>query len=310
MKKGYIENKALVNEWLTDTDFQGNVKEDLLQRWVDRRVEAIIDTQQLKFRPVLLNVKDFQARLPPGFHSAHLVAGTDDFTKCMNREELLGMSQQIYGTDCDIDISISCPKCNPEECTCGSKSISINVDELYLRERPYLWEMTNSKYLGYSAVVTDGYPCANFNRDFHIMKPRSSNAALWNTEYFLGVCSAIGDVCKYTYDIEPPYLLTNMKEGQIYMACLKYEKDEEGFFLIPNFVEVVEAVTAYLTEMMAFREWSKDRTQNNRLFWLDAKRDSDLKLGQAKVKLEQPDADVWKEITDKHWSIDRGRYHY
>lgn len=310
MKRDFIGIDALVNEFLTDFDFQGKVEEDMLRRWVSRRAEMMIDTEQLTFSLALLDVKDFQATLPAGFHAAYLVAGTDDQTKCWNREQLVGLTQDILGTDCDLDISINCPKCKHEKCVCGTKVLDINVDEVYLRERPYLWEMTNSKYIGYTSVNTDGFPCTNFSRDFKIMKPRSSNVALWNSEYFLGVCSAVGNIECYSYEIEPPYFITNLKEGQVYMAYLKYNKDEEGYYLIPNFPEVVEAINAYLNERMLHRAWNHDGNQTDRLRWLDAKRESDLLLGQVKVKLEQPDPDKWKQILDRQWIQGRDRHYY
>ena len=310
MKKDFIGCDAIVNEWLTDNDFQGKVEEDLLRRWASRRAESFIDTEQLVFDVALIDIKHFAGTLPDGFHSVYLVAGTDDMSKCWNREQLVGYTQEIYGTDCDLDIKINCPKCRHEKCTCDTKALAINVDEVYLRERPYLWEMTNRKYLGYNSVVTDGYPCAAFDRNFFIMTPRATNAALWNSEYFLGVCNSIGQACSYTYDLNPPEILTNMKEGQIYMAYLKYNKDEDGYYMIPNFPECIEAISAYMSEQYLKRIWNKDGNQSDRLRWLDAKRESDLLLGQVKNKLETPDPEKWMKILSRQWIQGRERFHY
>lgn len=310
MKKGFITVNAVVNEWLTDTDYQGKVEEDMLKRWASRRAEMFIDTEQLVFDLALLNVKDFAATLPDGFHSTYLVAGTDRSEKCWNREQLVQMTKEVYGTDCDLEINLNCPRCKHETCTCGTKSLYIDVDQVYLRERPYLWEMTNKMYLGYNATVTDGFPCTNFSDDFKIMKPISSNSAFWNSAHFLGICNTIGEIECYKYDLNPPEFLTNMKEGQVFMAYLKYLKDEEGYYLIPNFPEVIEAINADISEKMARRAWMKDGNQNDRLRWIDLKRESDLLLGQVKTKLETPDPDKWKQILERQYIQGRDRHYY
>lgn len=310
MKKEYVTNLALYNEWLTDVDYTGKLEEDTARRWINRKVSELIDTEQLSFAVALLDINGFIGVMPKGFHSAYLVAGVDDYQKCWNREQLVGYTQDIYGTDCVLDVHIKCPSCSKSSCECSTAIIEVDVDDSYLQERPYLWVPKNNKYLGYSAATTDGFPCADFCPDFKIMKPRVTEMALWNSEFFLGECKGLNLNGCYTYDIEPPLFKTDMRKGQVYMSYLRYKLDEDGYYTIPKFPEVIEAITYYMSWKMAERSWMKDGNQNDRLRWLDAKNMCEQKTVEARTLLEIPSADKILSLGKSHWKQGPERFYY
>jgi hypothetical protein len=190
--------------------------------------------------------------------------------------------------------------------------MDIRVDDIYMQQRPYLWMMTTHGYLGYSAATTDGFPCANFSPDYKLMKPRPANDALWNSEYFLGVCSAIpGEVNFYSYEIRDGVFLTDMKAGQVYLAYLKHLKDSNGYLLVPDKPVMIQAILAYLNEKWMWRKWmTQTGNQNDRLRWLDARNESMQAMRAAKGELEMPDPDVWRGLLEKHWILPRDRFYY
>lgn len=310
MKREYTTNLALFNEWFTDLDYTGKLEEDTGRRWINRRVSELIDTEQLSFAVSLIDIQAGIGVLPKGFHSAYLVACVDDYTKCWNREQLVGYTQDIYGTDCEVDVRIKCPSCSPDACRCSSAIIEVDVDAAYLDERPYLWVPKNNKYVGYVAPSTDGFPCAEFCPDFKLMKPRTTEMALWNSDWFLGVCKGLNFNGCYSYDLEPPLFKTDLKKGQVYMSYLKYKMDEEGYYLIPNYPLVIEAITYYMTSMMAWREWMKSGNQNDRLRWLDAKNMAELTFIDAKSLLEIPSPEKIQALADRHWKQGPERFYY
>lgn len=310
VKKGYTTVNALAGEWLTNYGFTGKVEEDLLKRHASLRAEEIIGTEQLQYSVALLNVENFKAQLPQGLHSIYLAAGTSHGEHFVQKEEFIGYTQKIYGTDCDVEVNILCPKCGDSVCECHSSTIDIHLDQFEMLQSPHLWMARTDKYLGFSSPQTDGFPHVGLSPHFHIIKPRKSDQALWNTEYFLGVCEKLGDVKCHTYDVEPPYFIPDFKHGQVFLAYRKYAKDSEGYFLIPDYPIVIRAITAYMTEMFMWREWMKNGNQSDRLRHLDAKNEANQLMAQATSELEMPSPETIMNAYAKHWHQDRSRFHY
>lgn len=308
-KKGYISGLSLVGEWLTNNGFTGKVEEDIARRWIDVRAEEIIGTEQLSFGVGILDIVNHQASLPEGLHSIYVAAVVDDHTHAWNKESLVGFTEKVYGTDCDVKVELLCPQCHEASCSHRKASFDVQVDNLYLQSRPYLWAMTSTGYLGHAAATTDGFPTPSGHAQFELMKPRSTESALWNSDYWLGLCNGLGHDC-YKYDIEPPYFNTDLKEGQVFISFLRYLKDEDGYYLIPNYPIVVRAITAYMDEMMMWRLYLNGGNQTDRLRWHDAQIAANQLKNEATSQIETPSPDKWMDILKKNWVIDRGRYHY
>lgn len=309
-KRGFTTVSALANEWLTDRGYDAYIEEDILKRWVSNRSEEMLGTEQLIYSIAILDVVNNKASFPSDAHSIYLAMVISEHRKCWNRESLVGYTEQIYGTDCDVEVNILCPKCQGKTCTCSNAVIDVQVDDLYLQTHPWLWAMTSDKYIGYSAPTMDGFPCDPTPQSFKIMLPRGANAVLWNSEYYVGVCNKIGDPTCYKYEIEDGEFITDMKDGQVMIAYLRYPKDDEGYFLIPNYPIVVRAITAYIDEKFAWREYMNNSNQTARLRWLDAKNESQSLFNQAQSEIDIPDPDKWTRDVKQHWIQDRSRFHY
>ncbi len=303
---------AIANDWLTDFGLTGKVDEDLIKRHASDRSHELFTPEQLIYAQALLHVQNNKADLPEGLHSIYLAACVSDRAKYVNRHQLVGYTQKVFGTDCDVEVNLLCPKCKDKSCKCDNAVIDIHVDDLYLRQHPWLWEMSSSHYIGYNAPTTDGFPtCSGDFQDFKLMTPRVSNDSLWNSEFYLGVCQSLGRANCPQYEIEPPHFITDLKEGQVLISFLKYPMDDEGYFMVPNYPIVVRAILAYITEKYMWKQWMKDDgNQNNRLRYIDAKNEANLLMGQAQSELEAISPDKFTSIANRHWLQDRGRFHY
>lgn len=312
IKKGFTTVSALAGEWLNDRDHRGKVEEETLYRWINTAVEQVIGTESLSFAVAIMDVRNFKGKAPKDLHSIYLAACVDDLSRAWNRERLVGYTEKLYGTECDVEVNIKCPDCDSSACSCPTPVIDVRVDEMYLRERPYLWAMTTHGYLGYSAATTDGFPVINMSPDYRIMKPRPAEDAFWNTEYFLGACAAIpGKVDAYSFEVRGDTFLTDLRDGQVYLAYLKYDKDPDGYFYVPDQHEVIQAVLAYMDERMAWRAWMKSEgNQTDRLRHLDTKREYMELMRHARGELEMPDPDKFAALVKKHWQQGVTRFHY
>lgn len=311
VKRGYTTVQALAGEYITEHDLRGKIDEDLLYRWAHTRAEELIGTEQLDFAVALLQVENFEAKSPAGLHSIYLAACAEDASRTWNREMFVGYKEKVYGTDCDIEVTLKCPECDQTACACSTPVMDIRVDELYLKQHPQYWAQTMHGYLGYAATTNDGFPCTNFSPDYKIMKPRPAEDAFWNSEYFLGVCSAIpGHLPYYSFEVSGDRFLTDLKEGQVYLAYLRYLKDKDGYLLIPDYPVVIRAIVAYITEKVMWTKWMKGTgNQNDRLRWLDAKNESLALLAEARNEIEIPGPDKWMQMVKKHWILPTTRYY-
>ena len=309
-KKGYITVDSLVNEALTDLEYTSRIDEELPMRWAHNRSEEIMGTEQLVYSVALVDIKEFKGKLPEGLHSIYVAAIVGDNTRRWNKEMLIGYTKHLPGTDCDVEVNLLCPKHGTSDCGCQHGVMDVQVDDLYLMSKPYLWAMTSAHYIGYSAATTDGFPVDSGFKKPVLMVPRPTNAALWNSEYYLGMCASLGSPNAYTYEIEPPYFITDLREGQVMLSFLRYPKDERGYNLIPNYPSVVKAIVAYITEKLMWREWMKSGNQNDRLRWLDAQRLSDMYKNEATSEMEMPDPDRWTRDMKQIWILENNRFHY
>lgn len=310
VKKGYTTVSAMVGEYIANRKLTGTQEEENMKRWASDRSEEILGTEQLVYSVDLIDVVNGVGKMPKDVHSFYLVMVISDVQKCWNREQLVGYTKKIYGTDCDVEVNLICPQCNSSSCTGNHSTIDVQVDDVYLMAHPWLWAMTSSHYIGYVAPTTDGFPCDATSESFKIMKPRSANMAIWNSEHFLGICNKIGDPSCYKYEVENGHFITDMRNGQVLVAFLRYPKDDEGYFLIPNYRIVTRAVMSYIDEMMTWRYYMKDGNQTDRLRWLDSKNQAEQLLAEARSEVETPDPDKWTRDIKQHWIQDRSRFHY
>lgn len=311
LKRNFISCKALANEWLTDREYQGKVSEDLLYRWASFRAEEIIDTEHLVYGLGIIDIEKNVGDIPDGLHSIYLAASCGDTSRKIQREHFVGYTQNLYGTDCDIKVELLCPKCGDEVCTCHKgKFLDIQVDDLYLRTRPYLWAMSSTGYVGYSAPKTDGFPHTGPEERFQLMRPFAHNDTLWNSEYYLGICNALPQTGCYRYKIDNGKFITDLPEGQVFISYLRYQKDDDGYFMIPNYPVVIRAITAYMDEMVAWRDFMKMKDKGSQAFYAMAKQIADKAMYEAISELNMPSPDEIMEISKKHWHKDQSRFYY
>lgn len=308
----YTTVTALANDWLTEMGYKGKIPEEVIYRYIHNATELLIGSEWVTYRVGLLDVENFTAKMDPAFHSETLVACVSDKRQYVNRGVIKSYTQDLYGTDCEIEVSLKCPSCHKESCNCATPVLEIDIDQVYLDTHPYMKQINNSNMIGWAGVNDDGFPTVNCWDGFQIMQPKVSNELFWNSEYYLGVCNALGRNMPfgYSYQIEDGKFITDLKEGQVMISYLAYKKDPQGYLMVPNVVEAVEAVKAYITREWMWKEWMMSGNQSDRLRWLDAKNQAHEKIIQAQGKLELPSSQKWYRLLTERWTVPRDRYHY
>lgn len=308
----YTSVKAIANDWLTSMEFSGKIKPEILYRYANNAAEILIGSESVVYRVAILDVDEFVAKLPSDIYIPTLAACVSNEAKYVNRGEIVSLTKNAIGSDCEIEINLKCPSCHKEKCGCSTSILEIDIDQLWLDTHPYIKNVSEKHMIGWSAATTEGFPIINTPADFQVMSPRVSTDILWNTEYFLGICNALGanHGCQYSYQIEDDKFITDLKKGQVMLGYLAYKKDDQGYLMIPDTVEAVEAVVEFITMKMMWRAWMASGNQSDRLRWLDAQNKSNNVMAEAKSKLELPTADKWERILKERYIVTRDRYHY
>jgi hypothetical protein len=308
----YTSVKAIANDWLTQMDFSGKIKPEILYRYANNAADILIGSESVVYRVAMVDVDNMVGTLPKDIHTVTLAACVSNEAKYVNRGYLTSYTQKVFGSDCEIEVNLNCPSCHKEACNCSTPVLEIDIDNVWLGERPYLKNINDHNLIGWAAASTEGFPTWSMPPEFQVMKPRVSTDILWNSEYFLGVCNALGanNVSNYSYQLEDDKFITDLKKGQVMLGYLAYKRDADGYLMIPDVVEAVEAVIAYITMQTMWRMWMNSGNQNDRLRWLDAQNKSNAIMGEAKGKLEMPTADKWERILKERYVVDRDRYFY
>jgi hypothetical protein len=308
----YTSVKAIANDVLTGLEYHGKIKPELLYRYANNGAEILIGSESVVYRVALLDVDNFTASLPKDIHTPTLAACVSNETKYVNRGYITSLTKNAIGSDCEIEINLNCPSCHKEKCNCSTPVMEIDIDQFWLDTHPHIKNVSDPHMIGWAAATTEGFPTFTTPPEFQIMKPRVSTDILWNTEYFLGICNTLGEnsVCEYSYQLEDDKFITDLKKGQVMLGYLAYKRDDQGYLMIPDTVETVEALVAFITSKLMWREWMAGGNQSDRLRWLDAENKSKALMAEAKATLETPPADKWERILMERYVVSRDRYHY
>jgi hypothetical protein len=249
----YIEPEALIHEHLSDNEITAKNREDVLYRWVDRATAMISRVECQVFRLAIIDIKNYTGKLPAHLESVYLAGSFEAGTGRVGREEMRKWVYDKLGTDCEVEVSLNCPQCSRESCTCGEPLIEIEIDDLYREERPYMTHVNYWPFVGYSAPITDGFSCMDIAPKFSIMRPKVSDSVWWNTGYYLGACMDLGDNWRayHSFHLEDGKIITTMKEGQVLMSYLANKRTKDGYRMVPDNVFAIEAILAYLDYMEA-----------------------------------------------------------
>ncbi len=307
----YIEVDSLIHEYISDKGITNGVKEDILRRWISRATEMCVRVECQVFRVALIDIKNRVGKLPDYLHSIELAGALESGRGHVGREEMRSWVYDKLGTDCEVEVRLNCPQCSQTSCNCSEPVVEIEMDRIYREERPYLTHVNYKHFVGYSAPITDGMSCMDIAPRFHIMKPKITDSAFWNSKHYLGVCNDLGPSLRYahSFHLEDGKIITTMDEGQVVIAYLANKRDADGYFMVPDNAVLVEAILAYIdyqhSKRMAMRGNQTDQNYslNCERRWKDLRAD-------AINELEMPSDITWENIINQHWKQGIERFHY
>lgn len=296
MNTNKISIKSIIEDYIAKT---GNteVEPNQLFRFANDGLDRILPGEEFSHNIALLDVKNYKGLAPSNFKYVLQAASKVGKTKKVKSEHIIEYTKNIYGSDCKLNVDVHCDKCGDYD-SCNSEIITFDIDHNYLLKHPeYMYKHTNHLY-GARSMDSPKTGC-NLHSDFQLMR-RTSNY-FFNVPYHVNECININADTHIEYDIHLPNILVNFEEGQILLAYLGSNVDNDGYLMIPNVPVVYDAVIQWIEERLAYIDYRKTKEQRDRIFWQQSLELRDKKVKQARMYLATPAVDEWEGFIRNHW---------
>jgi len=275
----FISLKTALAEYHSNTFSKDEISEDNILQWAADCLELIGNYRQYANNLTVLEVKDYKARLPLDFIAAELLLYQAS-TEC--NETALALTEIV--STIDSNCKVTCKDC------CGQGLVETDA-------QPYLSQ--NYPWFGYSKVVLTSNMFDN--KKFPYLKPMKLNDKS-AARYHLNDCVNLrnDDITDHVdYTIRDGKIITTKKTGNIILFYLGQVVDEDGYPKIPNVIEYINAINYYVMYKLAWAEYSADKTQTSRLYFLDAKKMSSDAIARCITVMNTPTWEEFKVISEQ-----------
>ena len=302
MRVGSVTCSAVVDDWKSDREYERDVEVNLIKKWVNDRARVLVTDQQLQPKMALLEVQDYRALLPEDYKWEVQVAFGRKENGCITKEQVVEWSlDTLDGTQCKFNVSLECPKCCERNCSCSTASVTmVDVDVLWASSHPETMVSYMRHFVGFGGTTQRGQGYKNPLEHFSIIRPAQNN--FFASEAFLTPCNGLGLDNRVEYSIQHPNIITNIREGQILISYMGVALDNEGWMMIPDIPEVFEAIQYHIDAKLARRDYAKNKTSANRVYWQDMLSQTERITGRAKNKLQIPSAAEWQAVMLNHYN--------
>lgn len=299
MKVSQLTVDQLIVEYIDAVGHEGELDRTYLKKCFSDASSRIGTFDQLTHYVEVFDVRDYKCQVPDNFKYIIQAACRVAPSRPVTREAISKMTQKVLGTGCEIEIDIKCPACHEESCSCDDrKVVEVDVNRI--------WETANPKY--YTRYMKHFYMHGGntgrgtqslYHNDFILM--RTASGSFWNTPYHLNGCLNLRVESGYEYRVEPPNMIVNFQEGEVLVGYMASKTDDEGYLLIPNTPQAIQACIWYAAERMAFRKYTMDPTQKNERFWTNMMAMREKHIGRAKNQLRMWEEDRMWDWIENHW---------
>jgi hypothetical protein len=278
----------------------------LLKRWATDIYRELSTPDQLIHKIVLLQVDRLGKVLLPDDYklidqiSYRLVKSKEDCTK---REQVVQWIQNMYD-GCQAEVNFKCDVCHQESCSCAAPKIEVDVDYMWLKSNPWY---TNPTTMGTPINSTDQLQNLSYlNNKFTLLAYKGN--AYHRLRYHVDNCENLNCIgCSYGYSIELPYILTDLpKDTEVLISYFGEKTDENGDITIPDEPNTLEAIKKGILHrhfgIKMMQSSDNAVISKYRYFYEKFQAESDVAIGRAKSKLDQPSAQEWRSFLSKVWT--------
>lgn len=299
-----ISLSTFLAEYKDRTDIQPeDFKRNLIMKFATAAAQRLHTDKQCRHVIKLLPIINHNAIRPQNFHKIVEIAFTgfhkNDSHRPMYRDEIISWSMKNFN-GCDVKVSFDCPKCMQPHatstCACREDGVIIKVDDDWIRANAEVRYWSNPRYLGtYGLNKPDGVN-SFYHPTFSLIRPAQHK--FFNADYHVKGCINLNSKllanCPIEYMLENDRFRINSETGTILLSYLEIMTDEAGFPLVPDDVDVFEAIFWDVEYKMLYRQ--KRKHKENYQLSMNAKQLADLHMRRAIEKFESMSQLEWMRM--------------
>lgn len=306
---GYVNISNAIQDWIEDSgviDYQ-ELNETLLVKWATDAVNMVSFPEAKLHKIAILPVENYKARIPDDFTLLQAASGWDwtkEKTKCERTRELqITQWLQNAGKDCHLEINLVCDRCGEAPCGCGSPVVEVDINRIREQTLPHIY-YNNYMYrnlVGYGSSIAKN----KISEKFQLMKYATND--YFQVEKFLGDCPNVYcKDCPLVFRVEMPWINVNFERGEILFSYLARPTDENGDIMIPDHVDMHQAI-GYHIDYKYFKREAKRNRYNPKKSGVDfslaqeAKSMREDALGKFRTAVTIPDIHDFKSWLEQSW---------
>lgn len=302
--KQKISAKAIISDYIEDSDIQGEVNESLFLRWITDYDDMVGLSEDLAPQITHLYVDNYRTDIPDGLRKIQQVVARNRKERVCDRKEAVSswVTNSMY-PGCEITSTIECKSCKTKEsCSCRTPVYEVEIDRQ--------WEMSNPQFYlkgwNRSGTVGKGAGMTNAQKsEWTLLRPAMDD--FYRNKYFLNDCLNFTPGMSYynSFKLEPPHLTVDFPEGEVIISYMGKTLDEDGDVMVVEDGHYLEGLIAHLD----YKWWSREAKRhaysgktNMRLFKQysqAAKQERELSISRYKSRTVVPDYKEWSTFMEK-----------
>ena len=299
MRVPHLTVDQLLTEYIDLVQHEGELDENYLKKCFSDGADRVSTYHQLTHYVEVLDVHDYKVKIPDNLKYVIQAACRVEPPAPASREVISKMTQKVLGSGCEIEISVKCPACNNEPCSCDDRKIvEVDVNRIWENANPQVYTRYMQHFYMHGGNTGRGTRSL-YHNDFVLM--RTAAGSFWNVPYHLNGCLNLRVESNYEYRIDFPYMIVNFKEGEVLVGYMGSKVDKDGYLTVPNTPMAIQAVLHYALERVAWRRYFKDPSQKNRALWTDTQVLREKYIGRAKSELRMWSEDEFWDWVENHW---------
>lgn len=292
----YIPVDSIINEYLAHAGNTTPLDKARLKKYADFLVSKMPYTDKFVHKIKLLEVNSYQIDKPAGFDKLVQLAFCDTTSYTVTRTEIVEWIQKSYdGSGCEVVVSLKCDKCQKVECSCTSPEVVVDVDRIWELNHPEYKYGHLAWYYRHGGLGNDNLPISPFNPKFYLIGP--SGDPFMNADMHIKGCLNLNRACQNSpvkYKIDENVIRFTAKTGYVIVSYLSIPVDAEGWRLIPDIPELIEAITWYIDERLSYIEYKASRDETYYRDYNNAMQKKEYFMGMARDRLVSQEFDEFQ----------------
>ncbi len=285
----YISIEAAIEEYIDVVDLRNTrLPKDVMLKWADDQVSKLSFKNHKVHKVAMKEIHGNRVVLGDDLDTIVQVLYKEDPSSRKVKQSYVSQWVKELDNDCELKVDLDCPECAADQ------GFEIDVDYWVERTQPQLF-LGNDRMIDYGGLQNRGKSPRSVQNDFRLMRYKQHN--FFNAEYHVKNspnlnkklnADAVGE-----YWVDYPVMHTNIESGFVLISYLGNRVDEDGYNLIPNLPEVLEAIRWTIEERFSYREYKRTRDRSYLNDSEMARQKRMEAMGRAREKLKLP---KWQEI--------------